>query len=341
MSDRGIVLAQARMAILVALRTPRAIIFTVAFPLILLVLFNSIFIKGGDDTTTLPNDVRISAQAYFTAGIIAYSVALSTFTTLAVSLTTQRERGQLKRYRGTPMPPWTFIAAQIARATAQALSMTALLLGGRRPRLRGPDPRLDLPRLRPLRGARHGDLCSLGIALTRLHPHPRRRLDDRPLHRRHPRLLLRHLDPGRPAARAGWKRSARSSRSTTWRSACRPRSRPDARRQRPRRRKRRRPGDLGAGRRPHRQPPLPLGAAGRAGLRSARTRRPEEIVKARPPQPTRRKWRWSRGRDRGWSGDARRARQARHRPRQSRGRRSVRQDGERHRRGHLATSAPR
>ncbi len=128
MSDRAIVLAQARMAIVVALRTPRAIIFTIVFPLILLVLFNSIFINGGENSTTLPNDVRISAQAYFTAGIVAYAVALSTFTTLAVSLTTQRERGQLKRYRGTPMPPWTFIAGQIARATAQALAMTALLL---------------------------------------------------------------------------------------------------------------------------------------------------------------------------------------------------------------------
>ena len=76
MNDRGIVLAQARMAITVALRTPRAIIFTVAFPLILLILFNSIFINGGDNGTTLPNDVRISAQAYFTAGIVAYAVAL-------------------------------------------------------------------------------------------------------------------------------------------------------------------------------------------------------------------------------------------------------------------------
>jgi ABC-2 type transport system permease protein len=116
------------MAILVALRTPRALLFTAAFPLIFLVLFNSIFISGGDDTATLPNDLRLSAQAYFTAGIVAYSVALSTFTTLAVSLTTQRERGQLKRYRGTPVPPWTFIAAQVLRATAQALAMTALLL---------------------------------------------------------------------------------------------------------------------------------------------------------------------------------------------------------------------
>ena len=50
MSDRAIVLAQAQMAIKVALRTPRAIIFTVAFPIVFLVLFNSIFINGGDET---------------------------------------------------------------------------------------------------------------------------------------------------------------------------------------------------------------------------------------------------------------------------------------------------
>jgi hypothetical protein len=99
MSDRGIVLAQARMAILVALRTPRTIIFTALFPLVLLVLFNSIFSGGSEETATLPGDLKLSAEAYFTAGIIAYAVALSTFTTLAVSLTTQRENGQLKRYR--------------------------------------------------------------------------------------------------------------------------------------------------------------------------------------------------------------------------------------------------
>jgi len=116
------------MAILVALRTPRGIIFTVAFPLILLVLFNSIFIKGGEESVTLPTGLKLSAQAYFMAGITAYSISLSTFTTLAVSITTQRERGQLKRLRGTPMPSWTFIVAQILRATAQALAMTVLLV---------------------------------------------------------------------------------------------------------------------------------------------------------------------------------------------------------------------
>ncbi len=128
MSDRRIVLAQARAAIVVALRTPRALVFTFFFPLIFLVLFNSIFIKGGDQTVTLPTHLKLSAQAYFMAGITAYSISLSTFTTLAVSITTLRERGQLKRLRGTPMPSWTFIAAQVLRATAQALAMTVLLV---------------------------------------------------------------------------------------------------------------------------------------------------------------------------------------------------------------------
>jgi ABC-type multidrug transport system permease subunit len=171
-SDRGIVLAQARMAITVALRTPRALVFTVAFPLVFLVLFNSIFISGGDDTATLPNDLKLSAQAYFTAGIVAYSVALSTFTTLAVSLTTQRERGQLKRYRGTPMPAWTFMAGQIIRATTQALAMTAILLfvGAVAYGVSIPGSTFPAFVLYVVLGT--ATLCSLGIALSAFCPTP-------------------------------------------------------------------------------------------------------------------------------------------------------------------------
>jgi ABC-2 type transport system permease protein len=171
-SDRGIVLAQARMAIKVALRTPRTIIFTVAFPLVFLVLFNSIFINSGDSGTTLPNDVKISAQAYFTAGIIAYAVALSTFTTLAVSLTTQRENGQLKRYRGTPMPPWTFIAGQILRATLQALAMAALLLAVGAVAYGVEIPGSTFPAFVLYVVLGTATLCSLGIALSAFTPTP-------------------------------------------------------------------------------------------------------------------------------------------------------------------------
>jgi len=171
-SDRGIVLAQARMAILVALRTPRTIIFTIAFPVVLLVLFNSIFSAGGNETTTLPSDVKVSAEAYFTAGIIAYAAALSTFTTLAVSLTTQRENGQLKRYRGTPMPPWIFIAGQIIRAELQALAMAAILLAIGAVAYGIPVPAETFPAfvLYLLLGT--ATLCSLGIALSSFTPTP-------------------------------------------------------------------------------------------------------------------------------------------------------------------------
>jgi len=170
-SDRAIVLAQARLAILVATRTPRTLIFTIAFPLIFLVLFNSIFI-GGDNSTTLPNDVKVSAQAYFTAGIIAYAVALSTFTTLAVSLTTQRENGQLKRYRGTPMPPWTFIAAQIVRATAQALAVAALLLAVGAVAYGVKVPASTFPAFVLYVVLGTATLCALGIALSAFTPTP-------------------------------------------------------------------------------------------------------------------------------------------------------------------------
>jgi ABC-2 type transport system permease protein len=170
-NDRGVILAQARMAILVAARTPRTLIFTIAFPLVFLVLFNSIFVNGGK-TATLPNDLKLSAQAYFTAGIVAYAIALSTFTTLAVTLTTQRESGQLKRYRGTPMPPWTFIAAQVVRASVQALAMAALLLAVGAIAYGVPVPGSTFPAfvLYVVLGA--ATLCSLGIALSAFTPTP-------------------------------------------------------------------------------------------------------------------------------------------------------------------------
>ena len=182
-SDRGIVLAQARMAILVALRTPRAIDLhrrlpaDPARPLQL-----DLHQRRRRQRRPCPTTLKLSAQAYFTAGIIAYAVALSTFTTLAVSLTTQRENGQLKRYRGTPMPPWTFIAAQIVRATAQALVMTALLLAVGALAYGVPIPGSTFPAFVLYVVLGTATCCSLGIALTAFTPTPDCRLDDRPLH---------------------------------------------------------------------------------------------------------------------------------------------------------------
>jgi ABC-2 type transport system permease protein len=163
------VAAQARAAISVALRTPRALVFTAAFPVLFLVLFNSIFVEGGE-TDTLPTGARVSVEAYFTAGIVAYAISLSTFTTLAVSLTTQRERGQLKRLRGTPMPTWTFVVAQILRATAQAFAMTAVLLAIGVLAYGVELPGATLPGFLVYLAIGTCTMCSLGVALTAFTP---------------------------------------------------------------------------------------------------------------------------------------------------------------------------
>ena len=83
-------MTQARYALLTAFRNPRTVVFQMAFPVILLILFDSVFTKGSDETVTFAGGT-ITASAYFTAGLVAYAIALSTFTNLAIGLTMQRE----------------------------------------------------------------------------------------------------------------------------------------------------------------------------------------------------------------------------------------------------------
>jgi ABC-2 type transport system permease protein len=125
--DLRLVLIQAGYGLRTLARNPRVIVFTIAFPVVLLVLFDAIF-ADGDATTILASGEQISTDAYFTAGIIAYAIMMSSFSTLAIGLTTQRESGQLKRLRGTPLPSWTFIAAQVLRAVVLVAGMVIVLL---------------------------------------------------------------------------------------------------------------------------------------------------------------------------------------------------------------------
>jgi len=106
-------------------RNPRVLIFTVVFPVVLLVLFASVFGDASDAITI--SGARVPTDAYFTAGIAAYAIMMSSFSTLAIALTSQRESGQLKRMRGTPLPAWTFIASQVLRAIVLVAAMTLVL----------------------------------------------------------------------------------------------------------------------------------------------------------------------------------------------------------------------
>jgi ABC-2 type transport system permease protein len=126
-SDLALAFRQAGYGLKTLSRNPRALVFGVIFPVILLVMFSSIFANGGDETTRV-NGEEIGADAYFTAGMIAYAIMFAAFSNVAIALTAQRESGLLKRFRGTPVPAWTFIAAQVLRSIVQVAVVTAALL---------------------------------------------------------------------------------------------------------------------------------------------------------------------------------------------------------------------
>ena len=107
-------------------RDRRALVFTIVMPIVLMVLFNSIF--GTSHTTTKVHGEDLALHAYFTAGIIAYAIMLNGFSSLLIGFTTDREAGRLKRYRGTPMPSSVFLGAEVAANIVIVGGMVVVLL---------------------------------------------------------------------------------------------------------------------------------------------------------------------------------------------------------------------
>jgi len=146
-------------------RNPAAVFFTVMFPvivfLILAVVFNgeTIDVRGGVEATT-----------YYVPAIMSLAIISATMQTLAMTLVIAREDGRLKRGRGTPMPPWVFIAGRVGNSIVVALMMLVLLaaIGGALYGVSVPWGRLPAILLTLVIGA--ASFCCLGIALTALIP---------------------------------------------------------------------------------------------------------------------------------------------------------------------------
>jgi ABC-2 type transport system permease protein len=142
-------------------RNPASVFFTVMFPVVLLLIFGTVFgndtveVRGGIDTTT-----------YYVPAIITLSVISATMQSLAMTLVIAREDGRLKRSRGTPMPPWVFIVGRVGNSIVVALMMLVLLaaIGGVLYGVAVPWDRLPQIVVTLVVGATA--FCCLGIALT-------------------------------------------------------------------------------------------------------------------------------------------------------------------------------
>ena len=103
-------------------RNPAAVFFTVMFPVVLLLIFATVF---GDQTIEVDGGVEITA--YYVPAIITLAVISATMQSLAMSLVIAREDGRLKRVRGTPLPAWVFIAGRVGNSIVVALLMLILI----------------------------------------------------------------------------------------------------------------------------------------------------------------------------------------------------------------------
>ncbi|MHB8659878.1 MAG: ABC transporter permease [Solirubrobacteraceae bacterium] len=115
---------QVRYDLLASVRNPRARFFTFLYPVLLLVVFTSVFGHG----STVVEGVRIPVSHYFLAGILAMSIITATYSSLIVSVATARETGVLKRRRATPASPTLLIAGQALTTLLIALVMSIVLL---------------------------------------------------------------------------------------------------------------------------------------------------------------------------------------------------------------------
>jgi len=104
-------------------RNREAAFFTFFLPVIFFLIFGSVY---GND---LIKPDLVKGSAYLVAGMIGYGVASTAFAGLGITMVVRRESGVLKRVRGTPMPPATYIAAVLGSTLVVFLIEAALIIG--------------------------------------------------------------------------------------------------------------------------------------------------------------------------------------------------------------------
>ena len=103
-------------------RNSRATFFTFVFPLILLVLLDSV----GSGTLSVPGG-KVGYAQYTTPAIALFALTTATYTGVIFGVATAREQGTFKRVRGTPLPMSVFLGAWIASTVITGLASVVLM----------------------------------------------------------------------------------------------------------------------------------------------------------------------------------------------------------------------
>jgi ABC-2 type transport system permease protein len=108
-SDARLLAVWTRAGLRTFMRTPRAAFFTFVFPAVLL-----LFIDGTTNGSVTGAGGRVEAAQYFTPSLGVFGLSFGCYTSLVFSIPRARERGMLKRVRGTPVQPSVYLGSLVA-----------------------------------------------------------------------------------------------------------------------------------------------------------------------------------------------------------------------------------
>ena len=117
--------ARAKVELLLFFRDPAQVIFSFAYPVLMMLIFASVFrqdtVAGG-----------VTYKQYFLAGIAATGIMLASFQALGIRIALERDDGELARLQALGTPPAAYFLGKAAQVLATTtLQLVALLLVAR------------------------------------------------------------------------------------------------------------------------------------------------------------------------------------------------------------------
>jgi len=145
-------------------RNPASVFFTVMLPLIFLFIFATIF--GNDEVA----DRGVKTTTYYVPAIIALAIISASTQSIAINLTEDRERGLLKRVRGTPLPAPVFVAGRVGNSLLISLVMLVVVSLIGRLVYGVTIPTTTIPAVLATVAVGAFSFCCLGFAMTTIIP---------------------------------------------------------------------------------------------------------------------------------------------------------------------------
>lgn len=124
----ALLLAQIRYESRLFWRSPVSAFFTILFPLMFLFLFAVLF---GDQIVDLGDRGVFTVAQFYAPALGVFAVASATYTNIGIGTAIARDDGILKRFRGTPLPPWLYLAGKVGSGIwIAAIAVTIMLVAG-------------------------------------------------------------------------------------------------------------------------------------------------------------------------------------------------------------------